>query len=157
MKLRLLTWIITKLLGVDEEAEKADMYLPVKIAAFGLALILGGFVLVGIYIVNKLTIALILSIFCFVMAPIAFLCYKNQRIYILSDEEFEYSTMFGKKTVYKFSNIKSLRQNQDSMTLFIDDGNVHKVHIESSAILSERLINLINAQLQKNNEIKNEK
>ena len=150
MKFKLLTLLITKLLGVDEEAEKADMHLPVKIAAFGLALILGAAVCATLFIIKNEIVFLVFGIFCLGFAPFTFLCYKNQRIYVLSDEEFEYSTMFGKKTVYKFADIKSLRANQDSMTLFVHDGELHKVHIESSAILSERLMNLINAKLQKN-------
>ena len=32
MKFKLLTLIITKLLGVDEDAENADMHLPVWVA-----------------------------------------------------------------------------------------------------------------------------
>ena len=153
MKLRLLTWFITKILGVDEEAERADMHLPVKIAAFGLALILGGFIFIATYIINGLPIALIFAISCFVIAPFAFLCYRNQRIYVLSDEEFQYSTFTGRKTVYKFKDIKALRANKDSMTLFVGDG---KVHIESSAVLSQRLTDLINAQLRGNEEAKSE-
>ena len=152
MKLRILTWFLTKILGVDEEAEKADMHLPVKIAAFGLAMILGGFVLVGAFIVNKLPVALVFAVVCFAFAPFALLCYKNQRIYVLSDEEFEYSTLFGNKKVYRFADIKSLRPNRDSMTLFVGE---EKVHIESSAVLSERLTNIINEQLRKNSEAKN--
>ena len=150
MKLRLLAWFLTKILGVDEEAEKADMHLPTKIAAFGLALLIAGFVLIVTYILRGLVVSLVFAIFCFAFAPFAFLCYKNQRIFVLSDEEFEYSTFLGNKKVYKFADIKMLRPNHDSMTLFIYDTEMHKVHIESSAILSERLIGLVNAQLEKN-------
>lgn len=148
MKFRILTLIITKLLGVDKEAEKADMHLPVKVAAFGLALILGGFVLSAAFIFTKEIYLLVFGIICFGLAPFTLLCYKNQRIFVISDEEFEYSTMFGRKTVYKFADIKSLRANQDSMTLFVADG---KVHIESSAILSQRFMDLINTSLEEKN------
>ena len=53
--------------------------------------------------------------------------------------------MFGNKYVYRFDDIKHLRLNKDSMTLFVADG---KVHIESCAILSDRFVNLVNQKLE---------
>ena len=38
-----------------------------------------------------------------------------------------------------------MRRNSDSMTLFVGEG---KVHIESCAILSDRLVDRINKQLE---------
>lgn len=157
MKFRLLTLLITKLLGVDEEAKKADMHLPEWIAGFGLASILGGFILVALSIIGENIPFLIFGIIFFVIAPFALLCYKNQRIYILSEDEFEYSTFLGNKKIYKFANIKKLRANKDSMTMFIDDGELHKVHIESSAVMSQRLIDHINKALAEARESKKEK
>ena len=145
MKFKLLSLFITKLLGVDEEANKSDMYLPTRIAGSGLAMILGGFILVAAYFINKHPVSLFIAVFCFTIAVFALLCYKNQRVRVLSDEDFEYSTMFGNKYVYRFEDIKSLRLNKDSMTLFVANG---KVHIESCAILSERFMNLVNNKLE---------
>ncbi len=54
--------------------------------------------------------------------------------------------MFGQTRTYYFSDITGLRRNSDSMTLFV--GN-EKVHIESMAVLSERLVNGINEALEK--------
>ena len=147
MKFKLLTLLITKMLGVDEEAERADMHLPVWIAGFGFALVLAFFFCVALFIVGGNIALLAVAVLMLALAIAAFLCYKNQRIYIISDEEFQYSTFTGKKTVYKFSDIKGLRRNSDSMTLFVADG---KVHIESAAVMSERLVNLINLSLEKN-------
>ena len=56
--------------------------------------------------------------------------------------------MFGNTTTYSFADIQGLRKNQDSMTLFVAG---KKVHIESMAVLSERLVNHINEALQKLN------
>lgn len=149
MKFKLLTLLITKMLGLDEEAEGADMHLPVWIAGFGFALVLAFFFCTALFIVNRNIALLAAALLMIVLAIAAFMCYKNQRIYVLSDEEFQYSTFTGKKTVYKFSDIKGLRKNSDSMTLFVADG---KVHIESAAIMSERLVSLINLALEKNRE-----
>lgn len=145
MKFKLFSLFITKLLGVDEEANKSDMYLPTRIAGSGLAMILGGFILVAAYFISKHPVSLFIAAFCFAIAVFALLCYKNQRVRVLSDEEFEYSTMFGNKYIYRFEDIKRLRLNKDSMTLFVANG---KVHIESCAILSERFMNLVNKKLE---------
>ena len=63
----------------------------------------------------------------------------------MSDEEFEYSTFWGTKPVYRFSDIKLVNMNNGSMTVFVGNG---KVYIESMAILSERLVACINRQLE---------
>ena len=76
----------------------------------------------------------------------ALLCWKNQSIHVLSDEVFTYTTMFGKTKTYRFRDIQGLRKNQDSLTLFVAG---EKVHIESMAILSERLVMRINRELEK--------
>ena len=56
--------------------------------------------------------------------------------------------MFGKTRTYSFSDIQGLRRNQDSLTLFVTN---EKVHIESMAILSERLVERIDNALAKIN------
>ena len=52
--------------------------------------------------------------------------------------------MFGNTRTYAFSDIQGLRRNQDSLTLFVAG---EKVHIESMAIISDRLILAINRAL----------
>ena len=78
----------------------------------------------------------------------ALLCWKNQTIHVISDTQFTYTTMFGNTTTYSFADIQGLRKNQDSMTLFVAG---KKVHIESMAVLSDRLVDRINAALEKVN------
>lgn len=63
---------------------------------------------------------------------------------MISDEEFEYTTFLGKTHRYAFRDITALRKNQDSLTLFVGK---NKVHIESMAVLSERLVDRINQAL----------
>ena len=70
----------------------------------------------------------------------AALCWKNQKIRILDEETFVYTTMFGRKKIYRFEDIIALKRNRDSFTLIMKGG---KVHIESTAILSDRLIEKI--------------
>ena len=146
MKFKMLTKILEKLLGTDEEAVKADMHLPEKLVAFGIALIILGFILLSAFIITRILPLLLFSVLVFIISPFTFLCYKNQRIYILSDEEFEYSTFMGRKTIYKFSDILALKINSDSQTLILKNG---KVHIESMAVISDRLAELINKELER--------
>ena len=91
-------------------------------------------------------VALVVAIVAVVLGVGALLCWKNQNIVILSGDLFEYTTFLGKKTTYRFSEIKGLRKNNDSYTLFVGNG---KVHIESCAILSEELAKRINEQLNR--------
>ena len=82
---------------------------------------------------------------CILLGIGALMCWKNQTIRIIDEEKFEYTTFLGNKKVYAFSDIKGLIRNSDSLTLLVKD---KKVHIESMAILSERLIEKINEALK---------
>ncbi|MBO5568134.1 MAG: hypothetical protein J6A79_04270 [Clostridia bacterium] len=104
-----------------------DMYLPNWLFAFGVFLIAGAvFCVVMAYLTSYVTGFLVVCLGFFGLGVSAILCWRNQGITMLSDSVFVYSTMFGKKTEYLFSHITSLRQNQDSMTLFVDgDQKIH--------------------------------
>lgn len=62
------------------------------------------------------------------------------------DITFVYTTMFGKEVQYSFSEIRELKQNADSSTVVLDNG---KVHIESSAIMSEKFMDTLNNTLER--------
>ena len=128
---------------------RADMFLPNWLNGFGffldaiaVAFLIAAFVtqkwglLVGFLIAGALGIA-------------AFLCWKNQIINIIDENTFEYSTFLGKKTRYRFSDIRELKANSDSYTLFVGDG---KVHIESIVMISGELMNKIEAALERSPE-----
>ena len=145
--LKLLAKFFEKLFNITnvDGVPRADMYLPEKLLAFAIVFFL---VSVGVFVYALTTfslLALIVAILVLVLSVCAVLCWKNQTIEIISDEEFVYTTMFGNAYTYKFSDITGLRQNQDSMTLFVSD---RKIHIESMAILSDRLIDLVNNALE---------
>lgn len=145
----------------DKREGKGDVYLPGFLLGFGIFLILGGLVLVVLAFIELLATAPIINIegiseslkiaifsigglLCIILGIAAFLCWRNQRVFMLSDEEFEYTTFLGKRTVYRFSDIRGIRKNGDSMTLFVGDG---KVHIESMAVISERFSARVNQVL----------
>lgn len=147
MKLRLMVklgeWILGK--SMSEEEPRADMYLPVRALAMALVLLIGG-VAAGVYAAVARNIAVGIAALCLAVLGIGLLmCWKNQTVVMLSNDSFEYTTFLGNTKTYRFCEIKSLRANRDSMTLFVGDG---KVHIESMAVLSDRLKKRIGEALE---------
>ena len=150
MKLKLLVKIIEKIFGMANHGDdpRADMYLPERLLAMSLVFLAGG-IACGVYAaISFATWAMVCAPLGILLGVVALLCWKNQTIHVISDTQFTYTTMFGNTTTYSFADIQGLRKNQDSMTLFVAG---KKVHIESMAVLSERLVNHINEALQKLN------
>ena len=147
MQLKLLVKIFEKIFGVTmgDNEPRADMYLPERLLAMSLISLAVGVACAGYLIVQFTTLPIVGAILGIVLGVFAFLCWKNQSIHIISDEQFTYTTMFGNTRTYAFSDIQGLRRNQDSLTLFVAG---EKVHIESMAIISDRLAEAINNSLQ---------
>ena len=130
---------------VDDEP-RADMFLPAWMFAMGLTLLMLGLIVEIVAVVLQISILLtVLAVMVVLLGVAALLCWKNQTIRMLPNDTFEYSTFLGNKTIYRFCEIKRIRINSDSATLFVADG---KVHIESIAIVTDRLENRINKQLE---------
>ena len=130
---------------VDDEP-RADMFLPAWLFVMGLLLCIFGTIVGIVFAVLQIsTLMIALAAVMVLLGVAAFLCWKNQTIRMLPNDAFEYSTFLGKKTIYRFGDIKGLKKNTDSMTLFVADG---KVHIESIAIVTDRLSDRINKQLE---------
>lgn len=127
---------------------RADMFLPdfLKYFGFFLDFLAAGF-LVATFI-TQIWGLIIGVLICGGLGIAAWLCWKNQTIKIVGENQFEYTTFLGKTTVYRFSDIKELRVNQDSLTLILTKG---KVHIESMVCMSETLYNKIEAAVDANN------
>jgi len=126
---------------------RADMYLPDFLKYFGFFLDIVSLALLVATIITQIWGLIIGVLICGGLGIAAWLCWKNQTIRIISENQFEYTTFLGKTTVYRFSDIKELRVNQDSMTLILANG---KVHIESMVHMSETLVNKIDQALNKN-------
>ena len=149
MKFKLLVKLIEKLLGVadDGEGPRADVFLPDKLLAMSLVFILVG-IGCGVYAAFNFAVwAVIGCALGFILGIFAMLSWKNQRIYVISEEQFTYTTMFGRTHTYSFSDIQGFRKNNDSLTIFVAG---KKVHIESMALISERFITLVDKALEKN-------
>ena len=147
MRLKLMASLVEKILGVtsDPDNPRADMFLNERILSIGMVLPVAGIALgVGYFITNQLFM-IVMGPFCLIAGIAAIMCWKNQTIRIVSDDEFDYTTMFGKTHRYAFADITGLRKNQDSMTLFVGQ---NKVHIESNAVMTKQLVDKINEALK---------
>ena len=147
MKIKLLVklgeWILGK--GISEEEPRADLYLPIWLLAFALVLLAVG-VSMELYLFLHFSVgASAVAVICLVLGIAALLCWKNQTVQMLSEETFEYSTFLGNKTVYRFDEIRGIKKNSDSLTLYVGEG---KVHIESCAIISDRFTERIAKELE---------
>lgn len=147
--MKLLARILEKLLGkrYGDDAPELDMYLPNP--ALSIAMVFTGFgiVLAAAAFLTANLMFLIGTVIGIPLGISAFLCWKNQSIRMITSGKFEYTTMFGNKHIYQFSDITGLRKNKDSLTLMVAG---KKVHIEAMAVLSQRLVNAINQALQEN-------
>ena len=128
---------------------RADMFLPNWLMGFGLFLDVASVAcLISAFVTQAWELILGFAI-TGVTGIAALLCWKNQSIRVLDENRFEYTTFLGNKTIYYFSEIKKLRVNGDSFTLFVGNG---KVHIESCVTISKKLINKIYEALEKNSK-----
>ena len=146
MKLKLLVKTSELILGAGQSNDepRADMYLPIWLLAFSFVLIAFGIGL-GVWTVLYFSVGTaIAAACCLLLGAAALLCWKNQTIQMLLNDSFEYTTFLGNKKLYRFNQIRGLKRNSDSMTLLVGE---EKVHIESCAVLSERLVERINQAL----------
>lgn len=124
---------------------KKDMYLPIWLLALGIVFITGGVICLCLAF-SSAPLSWIGAPPCFALGLAAILCWKNQWVEMISDEEFIYSNMFGRRTVYRVSQIRDIRRGADSMTLILENG---KVHIENCAILSPRFLRILHKPVNK--------
>lgn len=149
MKLKAILRVIEILLGMTDSGDqpRADMYLPNRLLGMALIFLSGGAACAVYALATYALWAILCGPLGIVLGVFALLCWRNQAIRVLSEEQFSYTTMFGVTTVYSFSDIQALYRNNDSMTLVVAN---KKVHMESMAIISDRLVALINRALEQN-------
>ena len=121
-----------------------DVYLPVWILGLGIFLL----AVACACIVLSFTLSSVMYIIAILFIPLgiaAVLCWRNQWIEMTGSNEFVYSTMFGSKKTYSFSEIIGLKNNPDSIDLVMESG---KVHIEACAVVSDRFRNALENRLR---------
>lgn len=148
MKLRLLVRFMEKVLHMNssDDEPRADMYLPEFVPALGLVLLSAALVMVCMEIASFRPALLAAALAAALLGAAALLCWRNQTIRIVGDDEFIYTTFLGHSRSYRFSQITGIKQSSDSSSLIL---GTEKVHIESCAVMSQALIERINQALDK--------
>lgn len=130
---------------VDDEP-RADMFFPAWFFSLALICFVFGVIMAVVFIAVRLPLFLILIALVMILFGIVTIAWwKNQTIRMLPNDTFVYSTFLGKKTVYSFHQIKGIKRGIDSVTLYVGEG---KVHIESVAILTDRLVQRFDQRLK---------
>ena len=104
----------------------------------GLAVIFFAAAVLCVIFIHDLLRMIPCAVICALVGIAAVLCWNNQWIEVINEDEFVYSSMFGRKKTYRFADIVEVKKNSDSQVLIFSDG---KVHIESCAVISANLIN----------------
>lgn len=135
--------------GIPEKKgePRADMFLPRWLLVFGCLLALGAVACLVAFAILLHWGWLIGMAASAILSVLACMCWLNQKIIVLDEERFQYVTFTGTKKIYRFADITGIRRNSDSLTLFVGKD---KVHIESAAIMTDRLVRKINEALEKN-------
>jgi len=130
---------------VDDEP-RADMFLPAWFVIMGLLLCIFGTIGVIVFLVLPISVPMLMLTAVTVLLGVAvLLCWKNQTIHMLPNDAFEYSTFLGKKKIYRFCDIKTVKKSTSSTTLYVADG---KVYIDALAIVTDRLSDRLRKQLE---------
>ncbi len=148
MRFKRLVPLVEDILNVSTPAgqPRADMFLDTKVLALGVVMALVG-VGCGVALFFFYHIGLIIGLIAGILIGIsAVMSWRNQTIRIVDEETFVYTTFLGKAKTYKFADITKMMRNKDSYTLFVGK---EKVHIDSTAVMSKRLIEKINEALAK--------
>ena len=160
---RFLTKLFIQLLSKldDKEHPKADMYLPVWTKIISLICIPFGIFIIILSIKDQVMyLAYLLGIPFILLGIFLFIYSNNKQINIISDDEFEFTNAFGKKTIYRFSDIQNmliksvnndLVNNQHAITIIFAN---KRIKLEEECIISKRLWDILLAKYKSlNNEI----
>lgn len=140
-----------KKLKQDKGKVRGDMYQPSSMLTLSILCILIGVGCVFGSVINVTAYNIIIAVLFLVFGVSLFLLWKNQKINILSETQFEYICPFGKKFVYNFKDIKGLKKGKLSSQLII--GN-DRLPIYSTSIMSKELITLIDNALKVKKNVK---
>ena len=129
-----------------DKNSRGDMYLPGWILGLGCVLcIAGGYWLLQCVIRGN-GATLIGAAGSLGLGISAVLCWKNQKIQMISGTHFEYTTFLGNRYTYAFTDITGIELGRggDHWTLHVAG---KKVHMESCAVISARLLHRISKEL----------
>lgn len=117
-----------------EDEPWVDMCLPSFFLIVILILLLSG-IACTIYAIIKKAVLLIFGAIIICFSIYSIFSWKNRTIHMLSDDTFEFTTPFGRKKLYHFSDITDLKRDRNSHILHVAHD---KIFISDMAFISER-------------------
>ena len=122
-----------------EDEPWVDMCLPSFFLIVILILLLSG-IACTIYAIIKKAVLLIFGAIIICFSIYSIFSWKNRTIHMLSDDTFEFTTSFGRKKLYHFSDITDLKKSRnkydrDSRILCVAH---KKIFISDMAFVSDR-------------------
>ena len=119
------------------DAPRGDAYMPSWVLFLSLIYLVTGLFLILVLDFSIMPpVIFAMAAFLVLVGSGIFLCWKNQKIQILSDDLFEYSSFFGKKTVFRFDQISRIKIKTNCIILFV---GTKKLYLDAMAIVSKRL------------------
>ena len=136
----------------SKDEPRADMVLPLWVLAFGLFLLVCGIASAVYAAATAETAMAVFALIFFIAAVLLTLAWRNQTARMLSDDEFEYKTIFGNTRRYSFSEITQLKRypKPDTYALLIGK---ERFYIRPIFLFTERFIDRINRSLPEGDEI----
>ncbi|MDR0889300.1 MAG: hypothetical protein LBM28_01465 [Oscillospiraceae bacterium] len=127
---------------------KADMYMPGWLCNSGIFLIATGCSMIILSISYNLYVlaSCLLGLGALLLGILAVLGYKNQRITLLSEDEFMYRSIWGKEYRFRFRDIQKILTSTDTTTLVLPG---KKIRIESMFVVSRRLSERLQQERQR--------
>ncbi|WMJ23052.1 hypothetical protein RBG61_13840 [Paludicola sp. MB14-C6] len=144
----ILLYFIRKIINKDNNF-KTVVHLPLSLAIFGIVINIAGAISNIFASYNYNLIWLCVSLLIMILGIAALLCQTNQKVVLISENSFTSTTFWGKASTYTFDEIKSIQNNTDSYTLFVENS---KIHIESIALIEEEFLEKVNVALERHVE-----
>lgn len=137
---------------IYEDEPRADMVLPLWVLAFGLFSLVCGIASAVYAAATAETAMAVFALIFFIAAVLLTLAWRNQTARMLSDDEFEVTSIFGIKRRYSFSEISQLKRypKPDTYALLIGK---ERFYIRPIFLFTERFIDRINRSLPEGDEI----
>ena len=137
-------WRLTVWHTGPERKPVGDLCMPDSHAVLGILAMVFGAVGIIIHFAAHAPFALaVLGLASFFGGIPVLLAWKNRVIRMLPGDRFEYTTAFGRKRVYAFSDISELRKGFCCRKLILGD---RTIEIDPDAVISERLRSRLEAR-----------
>lgn len=136
----------------SKDVPRADMCLPLWVLAFGLFSLVCGIASAVYAAATAETAMAVFALIFFIGGVLLTLAWRNQTATMLSDDEFEVTSIFGAKRRYSFSEITGLKHYPEPGTYALLIGK-KRFYIRPIFLFTERFIDRINRALPEGDKI----